>query len=449
VLRLVANDTATRHRLAGILVNVRARAAASAEYDTLLASGPTAGLFVERAGLKLDMGDREGAERDLVASLSLNPPLSAYMALAQIYRERGSYESARSMYRAALATQIVGPHDRALIGSAIAQMARDERPIVAFAPAVGDDAGWGFSTDGVGDNLGVHYLASTLRGAVPLGDATRLGVSVVHQYLGERSATRTIDLNTNSIEGSLASEVSRGLFLGRLGVSGGTLHPPEAKSIPVGSATAAAWINAWELTAEGSTGPAFPSLLTTTALRPDNDSTDDVLTERSIVATLGGPLGRADIALTGQQSWLSDTNKRLTLQGYLRYPLTPGVYAVYSGYHVTFAERSTRYWDPLNYTAHAVGVEVSDHELHGFSWALRALPGMSWSRQLPPPPLRNIRVNGRLPGVIDRSAFMATTSAELTWHSPLWETTAGANYGLGRAGDYSRYGVTLGARVLR
>ena len=449
VLRLVPNDTATRHRLAEILVSVHSRIEASAQYDTLLTSTPTAALFMERARLRLDMGDRRGAESDLVAALPLNPPLSAYLALGDMYRQRGEYESARSMYRAALSAQIVGGHDRAAIAAAIGQMARDERPVVAYAPSVGDDAGWGFSTDGVGDNLGVHYAASTLRGAAPLGDATRVGVSVVHQYLGERSATRSIDLNSYGVEGSLASGVSHGAFLGRLGVSGGTLRPPAAKSIPLASATAAAWVNAWELAAEGSTGPAFPSLLTTTALRPATGAQDNVLTERSVGGMLGGPLGPADVALTAQQSRLSDANRRLTMQGYLRYPLAPAVFAVYSGYRVTFAKRSTRYWDPFNYTAHAVGVELAERDRRGFSWAVRALPGMAWSRQLPPPPLRSIRVNGRLPGVIDRSAFMLGTSGEVGWRGPLWETTAAASYGLGRVGDYRRLGLTLGARVLK
>ena len=108
-------------------------------------------------------------------------------------------------------------------------------------------------------------------------------------------------------------------------------------------------------------------------------------------ATLGGPMGALDIALTAEQSRLSDDNHRATLQAYARYPLAPAVFVVYAASRVTFAERSLRYWDPLDYVAHSAGFEVASRELRGLSWAVRALPGMAWSRELPQPTI----VNGR------------------------------------------------------
>jgi hypothetical protein len=206
-------------------------------------------------------------------------------------------------------------------------------------------------------------------------------------------------------------------------------------------------MNAWELAVDGSTGPAYPSLLTTAALRPLTGRDDGVLTERARGASLGGPIGPLDIALSAQRSDLSDANRRSTLQVYLRYPIAPAVFLVYSGSRVTFTERSLRYWDPFDYRSHSAGVEVASRPLRGFAWAVRALPGMAWSRELPPPPIVDGTLGRRPTNVVDRSAFQVSTGGELTWRERRWEGTAAASYSLGRVGDYRRLGVTLGARI--
>ena len=119
---------------------------------------------------------------------------TSYLMLGELYRSRGDFGPARAMYRLALHVDRRRSSDRMAVRAAIAQMAREERPVAAFAPLVGDDPGWQVSTEGVGDNLGVHYAASTLRRTVPLGGAMRAGLAVVSQYLGERSSSRSIDL---------------------------------------------------------------------------------------------------------------------------------------------------------------------------------------------------------------------------------------------------------------
>ncbi len=447
-LTLSPRDTALRHELAVALAGGPWMDEALSHYDTLLARTPSAPLFVERAELRLTMGDSVGAERDFRASIDIAPSSDAYLVLGDIARERGDFVSARAMYRGALNQLSLWHRDGEAVSEAIARMEREERPVTAFVPAVGADPGWRVGTDGATDNLGVYYAATTMRGAVALSDASSLGISVLHQFIGEHSALRSAKFNAYGAEGSVSSGAAHGPVYARFGLSAGVLAPPGSSALAIGDATAAAWLDAWELALEGSTGPAYPSLLTTTALRPLGSDANDVLTEQDAGATLGGPIGAADVAVTAQLAHLSDGNRRDTWQGYLRVPMAPSVYAVAAASHVSFAQRSVLYWDPMNYFSQSVGVELTDGGRRGFAWSLSALPGIAWSRELPPPIIRRGEVIGRTDSVIDRSAFQLGTSGEVGWRTQRWETTAGASYSIGRVGDYRRFGLSLGVRVV-
>jgi tetratricopeptide (TPR) repeat protein len=448
ILRFSPADTAIRHDLAVILVNSGAKAAGRAQYDTLLARTPTGQLYSERARLRLASGDTSGAESDLLAALPLGGRAPAYLMLGDLYRQRGDYGPARSMYRIAL-THLSGDDTTAeTVEAAIAQLAREERPVAAFTPDLGDDPGWRFSSDGVTDNLGVHYAASTLRRTGGFADdAVRVGVALLHQYLGERSVNRSIDLTAVGAEGALSGQVAYGPFLGRAGVDAGGLHLPQGRVIPIGTATAAAWLDAWELGLATSTGPAYPTLLTTTSLRP-LDGQDDAITERSVSGMLGGPFGAVDIAVTGDQTWLSDHNRRSTLQAYVRLPLAPGLYAVYSGSRIAFADSSERYWSPLDYVVHSAGLELASHTEHGLSAAVRALPGVATSTQAVPPPPPTRSRPAPVPETVHSTVFQISGGGELTWRDPSWEGYAAVTYGRGRSGDYRRVEATLGFRIL-
>jgi tetratricopeptide (TPR) repeat protein len=449
VLRASPGDTAVRHDLAVILSNGQWKAEGRAQYDTLLARTPTAQLYAERGRLRLATGDSLGAEADLLAALPLGARAPAFLMLGDFYRQRGDYGPARAMFRLALTKLSDQDTSREVVEAAIAQLAREERPVAAFTPAFGDDPGWHFTTDGVTDNLGVHYAASTLRRTGALGgDAARVGVAMLHQYLGERSDVRSIDLTAVGAEALLAGQVAYGPFLGRAGVEAGGLHLPQGRVIPIGTATAAAWVDAWELGLATSTGPAYPTLLTTTALRP-LDGVDDALIEHSVSAMLGGPLAAMDVAITGQQTRLSDGNRRTTLEAFLRFPLTTGVYMVYSGSRIAFADRSARYWDPIDYVSHAAGLELASRATHGLAVAVRALPGAAWSTEAPPPPAPTRQ--SRAPNVPDNirlTAFQLNGGGELTWRDPSWEGYAAVTYGRGRTGEYRRMEATLGVRIL-
>ena len=443
-------DTESRHRLAVLLTDGRWRTEGRAQYDTLIATAPTAGLFTERGELRLETADTSGAESDMAAALSRGGTATAYLTLGNLYRARGDNAPARTMYHLALAALTDQPEERLSVKAELAEMAREERP-AEFAPSVGDDPGWGVRSDGVGDNLGVYYAGSTLSGAVPLGDNVRVGAAALHQYLGERSDQRSINLTAVGAEASISAKAAYGSFLLGADVDAGELHLPGGRSIPIGSATVATWVNAWEMAFSELEGPAYPTLLTTTSVQPLTGAVD-AITEQSATGMLGGPVGRADVAVSAQQTRLSDGNRRTTLQGYARYPLMPGTSIVYSGTRLTFADRSTRYWDPISYDAHAIGLELGSQSYRGFSAVVRALPGLAWTRDVP---MNVSAINAprnrapRPPPFVDTRAFQLTTGGELTWRDPQWEGTAGVTYGQGRTGDYRRLGVTLGMRVFR
>ena len=464
-LQLSPRDTALRYELA-VALSGDERATpqlteALAHYDTLLARAPSASRFAERARLHLIMSDTAAAEHDLEASIKLHPDASAYVTLGDIAREHGDYARARVMYYAALSQLQSWNRDGGDVRTAIARVDRDDRPVGAFVPAIGDDPGWRMRTDGVSDNLGVYYASSTVGRAITLDDETSAGVAFEHQYIGERSSVRSLNLNAYGAQGSLASGISHDAFMARVGVTGGVLLPPGSRSLLVGDATAAAWLDAWELALETSTGPAYPTLLTTTSLRPLGTgpvgpgpplvvpTTDDVLTEQDFNFTLGGPLGVFDVAATAQQSRFSDGNHRTTWQGYARYPLAPALYAVYEANRITFAERSTRYWDPIDYIGQSAGLEIGDRSRHGVAWSVSALPGVAWSRELPPPTILDGQIVDRSTNVLDRAAFQLATSAEVGWRTPGWEFNTAASYSLGRIGAYRRLGLTLGLRLLQ
>ena len=449
VLGTAPTDTALRHQLAAALAAGPREwhEEARAHYDTLISAIQTATIYTERARLRLDAGDKTGAESDLRASIGMGSTFTAHLMLGDILLARREYLAAGVMYHAALARVDEDDGDALLARAALARLAREERP-VTLAPQIGEAGGWRVSSDGAGDNLGVHFTASTFRITAPLGHVASISVAAMHQYLGERSDLRSLDLNAVGGEGSFAIQGGYGPLFTRLGISGGMLRTPDSQDIPLGSASGALWLNAWELAIGKSTGPAYPSLLTTTAVRLLNGQ-DDILTENDVRATLGGPIGNADVAASGERSLLSDGNVRKTIHGMVRYALAPGVAALYDVSRVMFERRSTRYWDPFEYTAHGVGLELATRPMSGPTIAVSAIPGLAWGREIPYLPAPRGAPPVRADTVAHVSAFQVGATAEVGWRDPSWEWSAAVNYGRGRAGDYQRLGATLAFRVNR
>ncbi len=436
-------DTALRHGLATLLADSRSLDAARAQYDTLIQLSPSPALFRERAQLSLSSGDRAGAESDLWASVRLQPTGEAYLLLGDLYRERGDYRGARSMYVAA--SQGASAGVRLAVSAALSQLDREERPAM-LAPLVGDDPGWRVTEDAAADNLGVAYSALALRRTVAVAAATRLSLGAEWRQLAERTAARRVDATGIGASAGGWQEVSYGPALARVELQGGAVYHQLAGTLGVARGALAVWLYAWQIDVELAREPAYPSLFSAEALVPLDGSRP--LIERDAAVTLGGPVGLLDVGFGVQRSLLSDGNRRLTIDSYLRYPLGGNLYALYSGTGLGFAQRSTVYWDPSRYSAQSAGVEYSVRRARGLSFAARAMPSYATSDEAPIIPAAEFGDPAFTRGPLARhSALQLGASADIGYRVHGWEAAGAVSYGRGRAGDYQRVGASITIRM--
>src|SRR5438105_226167 len=315
-------DTALRRTLASMLSDSRRYADAKAQYDTLLLQAPSGSLLLERARLRLALGDRTGAESDLWASVAVEPSADAYVLLGDLFRERGDYRGARSMYVAA--RQGATGDVRTAVAGALGQLDREERPAM-LAPLVGEDPGWRLSEDAAGDNLGIAYSDLAIGRTLLLATATRVTLGADWRELSERTAARRADASGFGATIGAWQEAAYGPLLGRLEIQGGELYYPGTGTLGEARAALSAWVFAWQATLEVAGAPAYPSLFSMDALMPPGGGRP--LTERDAAVTFGGPVGPLDFGLRWQRSLVSDGNRRLTIDGYARYALGANVFA--------------------------------------------------------------------------------------------------------------------------
>ena len=206
-------DVELRRSLAGAMLDAGMYAAARTQYDTLLLVAPTAADYVARANLGFAQHDTAAAQQDLVRSIAVAGNYDAYFLLGGLAREHEDYLSARLWYAAArpLAT---GADRHRELAAASAELAREQRPLVAFDPAVVDDPGWRVTSQATSDNAGVSYQSMSGRRAADLGDGLISTVEVDAQRIAQRIAQR----------GAVASLASTGagatVGLARLATSG-------------------------------------------------------------------------------------------------------------------------------------------------------------------------------------------------------------------------------------
>jgi tetratricopeptide (TPR) repeat protein len=443
-LALSPTDTTLRHTLASMLADARRYEDAKAQYDTLILQEPSAGLLLDRARIRLSLGDRAGAEADLWASVGLQPSSSAYLLLGDLYRERGDYRGARSMY---VAARLGAPSDvRTAVSAALAQLDREERPAI-LAPLVGDDPGWRLTEDAAADNLGVAYSALSLRRIIPVTTTTHIALGTEWRQLAERTSRRRIDASGFGATAGAWQEVAYGPLLGRLQLEGGAIHHPLGGTLGEARGAMSAWASAWQATVELARAAAYPSLFSVDALLPPEGGT--ALIERDAAITLGGPVGAFDVGLRWQQSVISDDNRRTTVDGSLRYALGGKLFAVYAFNTVAFAERSPLYWDPDRYVSQSAGIEYAVRQARGLSFAARLLPSYAMSDEAPVLP-------GTAPGgtpvargaLVHHAALQFGAGAELGYRVHAWEVAGALSYGRGRAGDYQRVGASITLRMV-
>ena len=441
--RVPNRDTLLRE-MADVYVRAGNLTAALAKYDTLIQLSPSATLLLDRAQLRLSLGDRAGAESDLWSSVRLQPSGEAYLLLGDLYRERGDYRGARSMYVAA--RQGAQAPVRLAVSGALAQLVREERPAM-LAPLVGDDPGWRLTEDAAADNLGVAYSALALRRTVAVAPTTRISLGAEWRQLAERTAARRVDATGLGANVGGWQEVAYGPALARLELQGGAIYHELAGTMGVAQGALAVWLYAWQIDVELSRAPAYSSLFSAEALVPLDGG--EPLVERDASATIGGPAGPLDVGISVQRSLLSDGNRRLTIDSYLRYPLGGNLYALYSGTGLGFTQRSTVYWDPSRYSSQSAGVEYSVRRARGVSFAARVLPSYATSDESPILPASTPGDPAFIRGPMTRrSALQLGASGDIGYRVHGWEAATAVSYGRGRAGDYQRVGASITIRMV-
>jgi tetratricopeptide (TPR) repeat protein len=443
-LAYAPNDTAMRHLIAGMLADGHHYAEAKAQYDTLLVQDPSGPLLLERAQVRLALGERSGAESDLWASARAQPSAAAYLLLGDLFRERGDYRGARSMYLAA--AQGAPREMRASLAAALALLDREERPAVLADP-VGDDPGWRVDEEAAADNIGIAYSVLSLRRTLPIASATRVSLGAEWRQLAERTGDRQVDAGGFGATAGAWQEASYGALLARIAVDGGAIYHPLAGTLGEGHGALSAWLSAWQATFAIGTEPAYPSLFSAEALLPRFGGRP--LMERDAAISIGGPFGPLDIGARWERSTLSDGNRRLTLETAVRYPLAPHVFALYSGNGVAFADRSTLYWDPDRFLAQGVGLEYAVRHVRGLSIAARVVPTFASSAEAVTPAFSIPGDPSVIRGPITHhTAWQFVAGAEAAYRTHAWELAGALSYGRGRADDYERAAASIALRLL-
>lgn len=430
-------DSSARRALADAYAADRRLGPAIAQYDTLLQWNASAALYLERGRLRAWHRDYAGAESDLRASLGMTPSVEAWVQLGDVLRWRGDYAGARAAYESAGALR---PGDGA-VARALGDLLREERPPIAFAPLPVDDPGWQVGGESVEDNTGFSYFTSGVRRGVDTRWGAVASIGAEYRSLGERDTRGRFVRRVNGYAADVG--LSRTFTHGRIGARGGMAAHEGVSAVPYGSASAMVWYRAWALSGQVDAAPAYPSLLTMATLLSSDAGAGRPLSGQSLAATLAGPVGPADLAVSAQRTVLGDDNLRTTVQAYVRYQFRPRWHAVYSASAVRFAERSLAYWDPLSNIAHAAGVELASRPPRGFTYALRVLPGIARAEEMQ----RSAELEDL--GVRTRWVPQFTGGGEVSWRSRRWELAAGAAYGRGRAGDYERVDSNIQIRLLQ
>jgi tetratricopeptide (TPR) repeat protein len=447
-------DAAMRRSYASALAANRQYAAAIEQYTLLLDERPDPRLLIERADVRRRSGDETGAEADLNASLALRPTPEAYVALGDMYRWRGQFKRARTAYEEATALR---PND-ARSASRLALLTREQRPGFGYASAIDEQRGVTAAGRATADNTGFVYVAAGGRVGYALGEGTVLGVGVEPRVVYDASpgGSSQAGESTQRIVGAAATAGLGFTYHGEetdtriTGRGGFAAHSP-GDAIPVlaGSAVVT-YRGSWSLSLEGTEGPAYDNVMALAigddpALFPVGGS-GGLLRSRTFAVGVAAPFGIADVGAEYESMWLSDGNMRSAFQGSVRVPLRAGLSLLYMGGSLTFAERSSVYWDPPEYQTHALGLELGARSDEGVAFTARVLPGVARAVEgltFGDPD----RVGSTEPGAA-RFVGQLAASADLSVRRPRWETALGAAFGTGRAGGYRRFDGHLRVRYI-
>lgn len=437
------SDTGLRHALAGALYDTRAFTSARAEYDTLITVAPTPSAYVGRASAALALHDTASAQADLERAVSARPNYDAYSLLGSIAQNREDLVNARTLYDAARrAASTAG--ERRDATAAAAELAREQRPVMAFTPAGTNDPGWRATSQSAADNSGVSFMSMDASRTTALSDGFTSDLGVGVERIAQRGAFSPLAATGASASIGLGRHATAGRAMFDAAAHAGFVAHPGIATFGRGSVSVAGWFDTWELSAELSHEPAYESLFTPAVLSHPGESAP--LTSNTTTLATGGPVGPLDAAASWTRSGLSDGNAGESFDVFARLPLSGAsshLFAVYEGNSVTYAAPARLYWDPVRYLSNAIGPELVSHSAHGLSLSARVLAGYAIDVE------RDTLSNAPSGALIRRTAIQLSTSGEASYRAARWEGAIDASYGRARAGGYQRTSVAVTLRVPR
>ncbi|HTJ24422.1 MAG TPA: tetratricopeptide repeat protein [Gemmatimonadaceae bacterium] len=407
---LSPGDPALRQQYAEALAWSGDRKAATKQYDILLQTNPTPELLIARGQLHELLGDGDAAERDLTQATAMRPSPEAWVMLGDLYRWRGNPERARDAYARA---DMIHPGDAgAAAGMEQLELAQRRQAAARLDRDVGV-----FSTSSyLGDNAGFGLYTAGLANAVAIGTSTALTVGADLRRLDSLYG-QAADIGLVNHFGSF-----------RVAGSGGIMRYDQLGSFGYGSLSATGpWRRFWT-SFEVRTGPTYQWLMSASTL-----------TYTGANGALTVPIGPAAFSVGVDQMWLSDGNRRTSLQFGARYPIAFGLSALYSGGMIGFTHASDLYWDPRRFTSHALGLEFASRHDMGFSFSARVLPGIGVASEM----------FADRADLADRNAAQLMSGFALDYRRRWWGLTLDGDYADGvRQSGYHSARASLRFRIV-
>ena len=427
-------DADYRLALARALVREGRPDLARAQYDTLLARGPTLALIREAAGVYATAHDSVGAARLLGEAVALAP---ADTALRHDYARALAWSGDRAgaiREYSVLIERSPDPELLAARGQLYRLSGNDRRAAAAYRD---EDEGFASTTRFVSDNAGFDFVATGLSAGVGFGGRNRTvlfasgDVRRVSRDTAGFAGARHVD--GFWVQGGVAQWIGR--F--RASARAGLLHHSDVPDIGT-------WAFQGELVRPSvragvalSRSAAYETLRAGRTLGPAvAPGVDPALRATTLSGTVSVPFANgADLWASAEHLWLTDSNDRTSFSLALRYPVAGGLSAVYAGGGLGFGDLAPLYWSPRRYVLQALGLEYRIQRPSGLTLALRGLPGVAFlsERAVPGGPATS------------RSVFQWSATLDLAYRRPRWELGAFAAYGR----DRSDAGYAAGSGLFR
>jgi hypothetical protein len=330
--------------------------------------------------------------------------------------------------------------DRRDVSEATAELAREQRPVVAFSPEAPEDEGWRATSQSAADNSGVSFIAMDATRTRTLSNGFTSDIDIGVRRIAQRGTFAPFAATGTSASIGLARRATAGRTMLDAAAHAGFVTHPGIATFGRGSLSLAGWLDAWMVSATVSREPAYESLFTPAVLSRAGEST--ALISNATTFTAGGPLGAIDAALGWTRSWLSDGNAGESFDAYARAPMSsvsPHLFAVYQGNSTTYAAPAKLYWDPVHYVSNAIGPELAMRHVQGLSLSGRVLAGYA----------SDVERDSVSADLIHRTAVQLSAGAEASYRAASWEGAVAAGYGRARAGGYQRTSLTVTVRIPR